>query len=340
MALQAADIQDIVNTTLPHLGKMKLTEIATDLQEYVALPQLMNKNRVDDTGRSIEWRVMKSHSGAAKNVGLYNQDNLNVADNIVVATIPWRHTTTNYSFDERENAMQGSPAEILNIIKVRRADARIALTELVEDNFWDKPTDSSDTLQPFGIFYWLVRNATAGFNGGNPSGFTSGAGNISSSTYSRWSNYTDQYVNVSRADLQKKLRSACRKTKFRSPMNHAKNDGLDDYSMYINNDTIESMEELAEEQNDRIGFDLASAMDRTTFKRIPLVYTPQLDSDTTNPVVGINWGTFKFCILPGFYLKESGAKVAPNQHNVVENHVDLSWNLKCMNRRRNFLMYV
>ena len=98
------------------------------------------------------------------------------------------------------------------------------------------------------------------------------------------------------------------------------------------------MEELAEEQNDKLGFDLATATDRNTFKRVPLQYVPHLDVDTTDPIIGLNWATFKFCILKGFFLKESGALRSPKQHNVIENHVDLTWNLKCFNRRRNFII--
>lgn len=338
MALQASDIIDLLNLTLPRLGRMKMTEMATDIQEFVALPSLMRRERVDATGESIEWRILKSHSGAAKNVGLFNQDDLNVVDNTVVANIPWRHTTTNYSFDERETAMNSGPAQIFSLIKTRRADAKIALTELIEQNFWSKPVDSSDTKQPFGVFYYLVSSTTEGFNGGNPAGFSAGAANIDSATVTRWANYTNQYVLVSRGDLQKKLRKAMRKTTFKSPVQLPRFDGSDRFVIYVNEAVITDMEELAEEQNDRIGFDLNTAQDRVRFNRNPLFYVPELDSDTTNPVIGLNWGTFKFCVLPGFFLKESGPRIAPTQHNVVENHVDLSWNLKCYNRRRNFLL--
>ena len=338
MALQAEDIADLVNLTTKNLGRMKMTEIATDTQEFVALPQLMRKDRIDSTGTALQWQLMKEDSGAAKNVGLYNIDDLNVTDVTVSASIPWRHTTTNYSFDEREDAMNGGPELIFDIIKVRRADAKISLTKLIEDNFWSKPVDSTDDKQPFGLFYWLVANNTTGFNGGNPSGFSAGAGGVDSTAVTRWANYTAQYAQVSLADLLKKLRTAFRKTHFKSPVQLARFDGSDRFVLYVNEATISSMEELAEAQNDQLGFNLASATDRTTFKRVPLQYVPHLDADTTNPVIGLNWATFKFCILKGFFLKESGAHRSPKQHNVVENHVDLSWNLKCYNRRRNFII--
>ena len=32
----------------------------------------------------------------------------------------------------------------------------------------------------FGVLYWLVYNASTGFNGGNPTGFSAGAGNLDS----------------------------------------------------------------------------------------------------------------------------------------------------------------
>ena len=44
----------------------------------------------------------------------------------------------------------------------------IALAELVENAGWTKPASSSDETEPYGLTYWIVKNATTGFTGGLP----------------------------------------------------------------------------------------------------------------------------------------------------------------------------
>src|SRR5690606_3042281 len=108
-----------------------------------------------------------------------------------------------------------------------------------------KPADSDDKLAPFGIPYWVVKDSTAGFNGGNPSGFSSGAGGLDSSRHTRWANYTDSYTNVTKADLIKKMRTAYRKIRFKSPMNvpdYRRGRG-DQYRIYVNEETISDFED-------------------------------------------------------------------------------------------------
>ena len=90
---------------------MKFTEIATDLQDFVAMRTLLKKNRVQlQSGTGIQWDVMVNHSDAAANVGLYATDNVNVVDGMVQASSVWRNTTTNYAIDRRELAMNRTPA--------------------------------------------------------------------------------------------------------------------------------------------------------------------------------------------------------------------------------------
>ena len=77
--------------------------------------------------------------------------------------------------------MNRSPARLVNLLQSSRVDAMTDLAELMESNFWGAPASSSDTLKPYGVPYWIVYNATTGFNGGHPSGF-SDVGSFSSTT--------------------------------------------------------------------------------------------------------------------------------------------------------------
>jgi len=336
--LQADDYADLVKLTLNKLGKGKWTELATDLQDHVGMNEILRKQRVkEESGKSIDLNVMTSHSGAAQKTGLYATDTVKVGNVMQKGNIPWRHVTTNWALDTRETTMNGGASRIIDIVKTKRADAMISLAELIEEIIWSKPDDDTDNETPFGIPYWVVSNATTGFNGGNPTGFTSGAGGLSSTTYSRWSNYTAQYANVTRGDLIGKMRTGARKISFKSPVSiphDARNGNSFKRKIYLNEETLQNFENYAEAQNENLGKDVASMDDRTTFRRIELCYAPYLDLDSTNPIYLIDWSVFYIVFLKGEYMKETGPFRAADSHRVLETHIDLTFNTRCTNRRR------
>ena len=217
--LQADDIADLITITQKDLGRLRWTDLSYDLQEYIALPSLLQKEKVAfGSGYGMQWNVMTGTSGAAKDVGLYEVDNVNVSDVMQTATIPWRHMTTNYAIERREVSMNSGAAQIVDLVKIRRHDAMVDLAKHCESRFWSRPANSSDNKQIYGVPYWIVYNASAGFNGGIPGGsdFSDVAG-LNPSTYDQWKNYTANYTTVSSTDLIRKWRKAATFTKFMTP---------------------------------------------------------------------------------------------------------------------------
>tara|TARA_Y100000310_G_scaffold147940_1_gene147221 strand:- start:10403 stop:11440 length:1038 start_codon:yes stop_codon:yes gene_type:complete len=339
MALQSADYDDLVLSTLADLGRGEWTDLTTDLADHVAARELLVKNRVKiDSGENIRLNAQTSHGNEASHVGLYAEDDVAVGNTMDQGSIPWRHTTTNWAYDRRELAMNRRPARILSMVEEKRSSSWAALAQLMEETFWDKPDDSADTTTPYGIDYWLVYNATVGFNGSLPSGFTT-VGGIDSDTVTRWKNYTGNYVNVARDDLIQTMRTACRKTAFKAPprVNHKQpTNGSTKRVIYCNDTSCQAFENYGEAQNENLGKDLASMADVVTFKRIPIEYAEQLDANTnlTDPIYCIDWSVFYPVFLEGEYLVETGPKQAAKQHTVSEVHVDMTWNLRCTNRRK------
>ncbi len=339
MSLDYKSILDLVALTQEQLGKFKFTEIATTLQNYVAMNEILRKERVGfQSGHGIVTNVMVSDSGAAKHVGAYEEDVVVVGDVMQKADIPWRNTTTNYAIERVEIAMNRKPSQIVELVKVRRTDAMIALTKLMETAFWSKPADSTDILTPYGIPYWIVKNSSTGFNGGNPSGFSSGAGNLSSVTYPQWRNYTAQYTNITTIDLVRKWRRAARFTDFKPAVSTPDYNTGTRYGYYTNYDVLGELEEVLEAQNDNLGNNIASKDGKVQFRRVPVTDVPELDSDSTDPVYGINWGVVKPIFLSGEWLNEMGPRIAPLQHKVMHTHIDLTWNVLVRNRRLNFVL--
>lgn len=106
------------------------------------------------------------------------------------------------------------------------------------------------------------------------------------------------------------------------------------YRIYVNEATISSMEDIGEAQNENLGRDLASMDETMTFRKHPIIFTAKLDADSTNPVYMLDFSQIYPVVLAGDVFRETGPNQAPNQHNVRNVFIDLSWNLVCYDRRR------
>ena len=84
--LQAADIPDLVTSTLRGLGRMKWTSLANRIQEYPGFKNLIRKERVKfEDGREAQWNILNDHSNGARHIGLFGEDSVNVPDGALLA---------------------------------------------------------------------------------------------------------------------------------------------------------------------------------------------------------------------------------------------------------------
>lgn len=353
MALSAEQIADLViSTTSDFRKKDGYTQVAQRLQTYEAMPRILKRGRVKFvTSHTVERRVMVRDSGAAEHIPMFATDNVNVVDLMEKKTVPVRHTQTHWAYDVKEQAFQGGEEQIYDLIQSRRLGSMLSLADKLETTWWSKPVDSTDNITPWGVYNWIVKAqsddagtlATAGncegFLGRFPAGFTTGAGGL---LHANWRNYTNDYVTVSKTDLIKKWRKAYHEINFKAPVSAkgAKVPEMSDMSWYCNYDTIANIEDLGEAQNENLGRDLASMDGMMTFRRTPLTVISQLDSDTSNPIIGINWGAFGVMFLKGQYFREDNPVRSSSSHDVFNNFVNLSWNTDCDNRRAQAILYI
>lgn len=341
--ITAEELDDLVKGTLKDLGRLKFNQIATTLQTHEVWQRIMKKDKVQfQDGVGIQFNMMVNHSDSARQVGLYAVDDVDVPTLFKQLSIPWRHTTANWPYEFREMLMNRGASRIIDVIKSRRTATMIAVAIKLEEQFWNKPTNSSDELEIFGVPYWIVKNSSVGHNGGDPSGFSSGAAGLTVASESGWNNYSGAYVNVTKDDLITKMRTAYRKIRFQSPVDipDYRNGRGDSYRIYMNESTINAFETLAELQNENLGRDLAPMDEVTAFKRNPVIWIPFLDADTSNPVYMINFQKFHPVFLKGDFLRETGPIQSPKQHNVREVHTDLTWNVLCTDRRSQAVLHV
>lgn len=357
MPFTAESDLDLLTVTLRDLGRLKWSDIVSPRQRHIILGQLLKKEKVGfRSGTGLQWNVQTNPQGSFHPTGIGAVDQVNIKDLMNLANIPWRHFNWNWGIDGREISMNKEPARIVELAHARRAGAAISAADGLETQGWNLPGGASDNLNMFGIPYWIVPNATQGFNGGNPFGYTAGAGNLSSVTFPNWANYTDSYSDPTYLDLVRKMRRAFAFCDFQSPTNAdipSYNTG-DHYGIYTTYLIRQRMEEVATFQNDNLGADVAKYDNQATFMRTPFTWVPQLDalsglgmsgtfSNSTyassggyavNPVFMINWGEAQFVFLEGWYMKEYGPYIVPNQHTVMATQTDLTLNLRFTNRRR------
>lgn len=342
MLLTDRQILDLTTGTLENMDPMSFVQIAQPLQEYEVMPRWLKKDKVViDGGKGITRSLMIKLSYGARHVGMYEKDNVNVTSFMKTLSIPWRHATNNWAYDRREILMNEGDGKLMvfKLIEPRRGDCMISFADELERKAWVCPAADNEK-DPYGIPYYIVKNAAEGFNGGAPSGHTTVAG-VNPTSVEGWKNYTGTYTNKSKRDLISKLRTAYRRMSWKSPVN------LKDYTsgrgdkmrIYVNEPTINELELIGESQNDNLGNDLASKDDTIVFKKHPIRWIPILDLDTQDPVYFVDHGTFYPVVLEGDFLRESDPMIIGDQHNMVQTHVDLTYNYLCINRRKNGVLY-
>lgn len=341
----ASSIDDLITATLKDLGRLRYTQIAQELQYYVAVEQILRRDRaVFDSGESIRRNLMLRHGNEAKMVGLYAVDNYNVGRVLDTINVPWRHANTNYVFERRELLMNRNAAKIVDLIKTRRDSAMLAQVELMEEQFWGKPADDSDTYDVYGVQYWITPPASYtadGFAGGTPSGFSTAPGGLDHANFKNWHG---RYTNATRADLGKKMREAHFRTRFRSPLrgsrDYRRGGAGDRFRIYTNYKVYSALVDALQTDNDSLGVDVAQYDGQTVFKRNPINIVPQLDNTyrSDDPVYMIDMGQFFPVFLRGDILREEKPMPVPGQHNARAVDVDTTYNILCDNRRAQALI--
>lgn len=338
-AVASSDVGDLIRNTQKELGKMKLTDLSTDIQKHIALSQLLKGNRETlKSGSSIQFNLMVDHNDSARSVGYGAEDIVDIPDLTEQGEVPWRKVTGNWAIEHALVDMNREPARITDMVALQRRGCLIALAEWFEDRFWRAPSSSS--LDPYGVAYYVVKSASEGFTTNAPTGHTLVANiNPSTGANGRWRNWAAPYTEVSKSGLIAAARKAAFYTDWEPaiPNMPTFNTG-DKYGFYANYTTVGALELILESQNDNLGSDVASQDGKVLFKRSPIVTVKKLDDDTTNPLYGINWGEFKTVVLGGWWMRETTIDIQPGQHTISATHVDCQFNWTTRNRRRHFVI--
>lgn len=353
--LHLSGIQDIVNSTLKDLGRGKIQQVAQSLVGYPTCDYFFKKEgdgrMVLDDGYEVQRSVWIKTSNTASEGALWEADpTLNVENLTATASAPWRYYQSYWAMDEREVDVNSGPSRIFEMIKVRQNNAWLKLIEKLDLALWTLPSASTSRAL-YGIPYAVVKNATTGFSGGHPSGYSDVYG-ISRTTYSNWKNYSATYTSVTKSDLITTMRTAFRSMRFQDIEGLSLADyrkGRDKYVLFCNTDTVAGFENVGEAQNENLGKDVAPMTVANdvyrfdgglTFRRKPIVYVPQLDSDTDDPVYSLDLSTWCMYVRRNFNMKRTGPHPVADQRHAFSYWYDLGCQLMCVDPRRNGVFYI
>ena len=339
--LTLANINDLVLGTLKELGPPKFSQIAQSLTRYEIFSKWFKAQKmIVESGYAVQRNLLAKTGGVAAHVGLRDPDVTGISDHMVQITAPFKYARTQWGFGYVETLANRGKSLIFDVFEARRAAAMIDLVEDIEAKAWASPA-TTESKEPYGIPYWIVKNATTGFNGALPGSHTTLAG-ISLTTYPTFKNYTAAYVAISKGDLIKKMRTGARATNFQTPLNLPEYRGNvgNRCRYYTNEAVVAGFEEIGESQNENIGRDLASMDGQMTFHKNAIIYVPQLDSDTANPVYQIEHESFKVLAQKGNWLRETEVLRDPERSDWFYIPVNLGYNYWCDDRRRQAVYYV
>ena len=343
-------IDDFVKATMElMIAKGKFTNLLSDLNDYVAVRELMGKHKKLYEGEEWTFNVAvtsdNTGNGTAKFTKLFDTDTSARVDALLKGKVVPKFVTASYSYDLREKALNsGSLVQRIDFIKEQMTLMYQSFYNLMETTFWGKRPHKADDVTPDGIAYWITRQSNdnavshpnGGFDGTDPSMATSSTvatlvtearAGISTSSYARWANWAAQYSEVKPADLIKKMRLASRKIDFKSPLNVAEPRLGSGRGIYTTTDVVVAMEEILEAQNMNLGNDLASKDGKTVYN------VPQLDGDAEAPVYMLDWSTLGMGVLSGWDKQVSAPKPDADRHNVRNVFLDASMAFVCTNLR-------
>jgi len=329
----ADDVADVMNSTRAAEGRLRITDLTSDDQYSVALPHIMDRRHIRfDVGDAINFNVLTEKSENAAWVGMFDVDNVNQVDGQQIGTVPWRFVKNGWTADINQFAMNADPAKIVDFKAMKRQQMLRDWYDTWEESFWSAPTSSTDYTSPYGLYYWMVYNATEGFNGGNNSNFSSGPAGLSRSTYARWKNYTFNYSNVTQTDFVDKVETAMVYCNFRPlPASHTQGYGTGTprwglYTLY--DPVIKDCKAILRANNDSLGMMDLDPIGQVRIGRQPLEWVPYLQNNesTADPIFGINWDQVGFVFLRTRYMVETPVHKAPLQRNVVQQFVDCTGN--------------
>jgi len=351
--IRTKEIADMLTTTYDKVA-VDIVDLSQELTDYLVFPYLMTKKggmREVGGGIGLAQTLMVNHGGRSRFVGEYDELDSIVIDHLDKMRIDFAILNDTVAYTLGELKDNRGEERIHNVIRPRKRALYMRVIETCEEEFFNVPDPNNDRV-PWGLYYWVVKNTTTGFNGGYPAGFTSLAG-LDLTKVPQMKNWTDQYTTVSKTDLIAKMRTAWKRTKWRSPRPESGFSGDTSRNrrvVFVGLSVGDELETVGEAQNENLGRDLAP-MTMTTpsgirfrdngdmlFRRAPIVEVEKLDDDSSDPVIGADLATFYALVKKGENMTQTPFENLQNQPRLFVSQLFHRYAFICVNRRANWVI--
>lgn len=342
-------LMEVVETTRELVDPPSWEDISRTKQRYPAVKQIMKARRkqIRGAGHGYRWQVKVQRHAQAKFVGAFEVEQVAVKDMFVHANVPMRAAANKYAFDIMEEELNAGPEQLVDVVQARRVDAFGDLIDLMETSFWSSGIDVSDETTPWPLAHTLrphpAATTAAGFNGGNPTGWSNKQG-LDSTAYTRWNNWTGGWVDMTdvKPGFVFRVNEGIDRTRFEAPYPYPNASPEEaDYGFYCGYVLRDQINQWLRRQNDNIGRDLRNFHGDPLLNNTPVMWVEEYDTDTTLPFSAVNWNVYEVLQGAGWYMKEIGPRPAPMQPTAVECFLYNMYNLICRDPSRSFkLNYV
>lgn len=302
------------------------------------------KGNVKTVGKALEGHVTLSSEGNATHSGFWAQDDL-IKKNINQRyRMDWAKASGGMMWNLIEQDINQSPAAIYDVWKQQYDSCVKDMVEEVLDAMINGMNSSTDNNRPYGVFQWVglgTHTSTGGhtgyygcYNDGSTPGAAFNKGGINATIYTDWASYYADHDNNIDDSLLTILDTATRKLNFQPPVVPEKLPMEKvSYAMYTNDNVIKKLNAYFAKADDTMGFHPEAHYGTPSFNRIPMIYTPPLDTANvsvygTNPILGLNHNFIKPVILKkwDFRITKQAANL---RHTVMELYMDLVYNIWC-----------
>jgi hypothetical protein len=268
---------------------------------------------------------------------------------------PWTLGSGYYGFlDDEVEENAPSAVQMENLIKGRRLECALSAANGIEAQFWKLPsgTDDEKAKQPYGVPYSVVPitsaqvtaigagTLTAGFHGANASGYSTCYGVDSSATkYARYRNYVDVLPNgtcdITEAVVDQ-IVSMLMDLSWKGPItaDQFTSGAFDNLHLHAGKNMIVAAGRKARENNNDLGADLGKYAGMTQTRGITWERVEDFDTDTTTPILAIDYSCLRPVVHKGEWQREYQPKRLESKHRFIVTDVDYKYQIVNTNRHR------
>lgn len=339
-------LSDFLLDTLPTFLKRKWQDLSQTRQETVYGSRVIQQSGIKG-GPDLRWRVQTTHTASHRHRGINATEVAQPESQMAGAIVDWASASVGRAWSEEE--FDFNAADENQIVDEMAHTIHGMWEDLIngeETDLWTAPASSTENpRRPSGIPFWAQKASTTtsafGFNGGDPSGFSSGAANLATASIPGWKNPNFGYSTVSNGDLLPKMGEMIEKTYFKPPRAYPEVvDQKPNFVIYTTYKVLEQFQLLQTTANDNLGMDVGKYRGNVMFKGIPMTWVPCLSNsgdaavDTQNPIYFIDWSKFKYFFKTGWNWREMPIQTPPDQPTARKLWL-INWgNYACYDRRQ------